>query len=343
MTVTIKNVAEETGLSLSTISKYINGGNVRDYNKKKIDAAIAKLNFSPNAMARGLKSSKSFSVGLVIPFLKDGYHAQMAALFEHIFHEAGYTLILSCHRDTIQIANKSIQFLAERKVDGVIFNASFSEGLDFAPLTIQNIPVVMCEQRIQPEHFDCITVDNVQGAYEAVEHLIKQGYRKIATITGDLKNNTAVERYRGYRRVLEDYCIPFDPSLVYKGVYDVVSGRKGMQALWQLEEKPDALFIANYHMCIGAFSVIPSLRITLPGDLAIATFDDLEYSQLVTPTLTSVRQPIEQLINETTDVLFKCMNGNFNTPRKYVRIKPELIVRNSSPLKCEVCSQSSIS
>ncbi|MGH0054337.1 MAG: LacI family DNA-binding transcriptional regulator [Sphaerochaetaceae bacterium] len=333
MSVTIKDVAKETGLSLSTISKYINGGSVRTYNKEKIDTAIDKLGFSPNAMARGLRASKSFSIGLVLPFLKDGYQAQIAAKFENVLQEAGYTVVLCCHRDDIRLANEALRFLSERKVDGVIFNALPTENLDFDSLIHQNIPVVVYEQRIHPEWFDCITVDSAAGAYEAVEHLILQGYKRIATITGDLKNNTAVERYRGYRRVLEDYCIPFDPRLVYEGHYDVTSGYNGLHALWQLEDKPDALFTANYHMCVGVLSAIQRLHIHIPSDLAIVTFDDMEFSQLVNPTLTSIKQPIDQLIAAVTKVLFKRIDGDYTVPLTYLRIKPDLIVRNSTPFK----------
>ncbi|MGE4284250.1 MAG: LacI family DNA-binding transcriptional regulator [Clostridia bacterium] len=337
MAVTIKDVAKATGLSLSTISKYINGGSVREYNKKKIDEAIEKLGFSPNSMARGLRSSKTYSVGLVIPFLKDGYQAQIAANFENVLQEAGYTVVLCCHRDDIVLANEALRFLAERKVDGVIFNALPNENMNFDPLIYQNIPVVIYEQRIHPDKFDCITVDSAAGAYEAVEHLILQGYKRIATITGDLRNNTAVERYRGYRRVLDDYCIPFDSSLVYEGKYDVISGFTGMNTLWQQTERPDALFTANYHMCVGAISATQRLHINIPSDLAIVTFDDMEFSQLVHPTLTSIKQPIDQLISAVISILFKRINGDYSDPIKYLRIKPDLVVRDSSPFKVAAC------
>ncbi len=337
MSVTIKDVAKATGLSLSTISKYINGGNVRDYNKKKIDEAIESLEFFPNAMARGLRSSKTFSVGLVIPFLKDGYQAQIAAKFESVLKEAGYIVVLCCHRDDVVLANEALRFLAERKVDGVIFNAIPNGDIKFDPLIYQNIPVVVYEHRIHPDKFDCITVDSVAGAYEAVEHLILQGYKRIATISGDLRNNTAVERYRGYRRALDDYFIPFDSSLVYEGKYDVSSGFIGMNTLWQQDNRPDALFTANYHMCVGAISATQRLHISIPSDLAIVTFDDMEFSQLVHPTLTSIKQPIDQLIAAVIKVLFKRIDGDYTEPFKYLRIKPNLIVRESSPFKVSAC------
>ena len=337
MPVTIKDVARVTGLSLSTISKYINGRNVRSYNRELIEKAINDLGFSPNAMARGLRSAKTFSIGLVIPFLKDGYQAQIAAKFENSLREKGYTVVLCCHRDTIDLTNEALRFLAQRKVDGVIFSAIPSESIDFRPLIIEDIPIVVYEHRVHPDKFDCITVDNTAGAYEAVEHLVLQGYQRIATITGDLENNTAIERYRGYRRVLEDYCIPLDPDLVFKGAYDVVSGFEGLNEFWKLDDKPDALFTANYHMCVGAVTASQQLGLRIPEDLAIVTFDDTEYSQLVHPKLTSIKQPLDQLISATITVLLKRIGKDYADPLKYLRIKPDLIVRESSPFKTAAC------
>ena len=333
MSVTIKDVAEVTGLSLSTISKYMNGGTVRSYNGEKIDKAIDELGFSPNAMARGLRASKSFSIGLVIPFLKDEYQACIASKFENLLQAAGYTMVLCCHRDDVKLANESLRFLAERKVDGVVFNALPSNQLNFEVLQQQDIPLVIYEQRIHPEVFDCINVDNCTGAYQAVEHLVKQGYKRIATITGDLKNNTAVERFRGYKRVLEDYSIPYDPNLVFKGLYDVTTGYLGFDSLWKLKDKPDAIFIANYHMCVGVMSAIQRLGIHIPSEIAIVTFDDMDFSQLVNPTLTSVKQPLDELVEVACRILFKRISGEHGLCPQYFRIKPSLIIRESTPIK----------
>jgi DNA-binding LacI/PurR family transcriptional regulator len=330
MAVTIKDVARDINLSISTISKYINGEKVLKANQEKIQEAITRLGFFPNAMARGLRSSQSYAIGLLLPFLKDAYQATNAAKIEYYLQKAGYSVVLCCHRDDVNLANDAIKFLAERKVDGVLLNILPDSRLKLNLLRENNIPVVMYEQTVEPKLFDCVTVDNCNGAYEAVEHLIKQGCKRIATIAGDMANNTAIERLRGYKRVLEDYNLPYDSSLVYYGNYDVASGYAGMSHFWSLTNKPDALFVANYHMCIGTFTAIQHLNIQVPQQLSLITFDDLHFSQIVKPTLTSVRQPLDEMARISCSLLIERIKKEKTGPPCLIRIKPELILRNST-------------
>lgn len=329
MSTTIKDIARETGLALATISKYINGGTVRPQNKKQIDKAIRKLNYVPRNAARGLRSSKTYCIGLVSGPPNNPHNAFLLERIENIMHAHGYSLIFMSGDKYNDHVNKFVPHMLRFGIDGLIIT-SFSIPPDIcSDVEKARIPVVELEEHSHFHRTDCVQTSCTSGAYEIVEHLIKMGHQKIALVTGSSASYTASERKKGYLRALEDYNIPVNPDYIIDKNYGNDFGYQAMQKLWSLPERPTAIFSANYTLCLGIYEAIYNLGIKVPEDLSVVSFDDFELSTLLSPPLTAVRQPLAGLAENACDLLLRRINGDYSDFPRTIRLKPECIYRDS--------------
>lgn len=329
MSATIKDIARETGLALATISKYINGGTVRPQNKKQIDEAIRKLNYVPRNTARGLRSSKTYRIGLVSGPPNNPHNAFLLGKIENTMRTHGYSLIFMSGDKYKDRVNKFVPHMLRSGIDGLIIT-SFSLNPDIcSAVEHAKIPVVEMEEHSNFQQTDCVQTSCTSGAYEIVEHLIKMGHKKIALVTGSSASFTACERKKGYLRAMEDYNLPVDPAYVIDTSYGEEFGYEAMQKLWSLPERPTAVFSANYTLCLGIYEAIYNLGIKVPEDLSVVSFDDFELSMLLSPPLTAVRQPLEELAEHACELLIRRMNGDYSDFPRTIRVKPECIYRDS--------------
>ncbi|MCI6004654.1 MAG: LacI family DNA-binding transcriptional regulator [Blautia sp.] len=330
MGVTIKDVAKEADVAISTVSKYLNGGSVRRENKKAIEKAIRKLNYSPNSVARGLRTSRTYRVGLVTG---SGDNPHMAALLDEIERQLwkeGYSLIyLNTECCDEAAVREYVNFIAETGVDGIIVTASGNSGDCLQRARDYEIPVVVMEECYTDVPTDCIQVDCAGGSYQAVEYLVNAGHRKIAAVCGPEKQMTAAERRRGYLRVMEDYGLPVSRENMPDGCFKYEGGYESIKKIWELPDRPTAVFITNYQMCMGAMEAVFELGIRVPEELSIVTFDDFELSVMVRPKLTAVRQPLKELSDEVCRTLIRRINGDYDDFPRKVRLKPSFIERDS--------------
>lgn len=329
MTVTIKDVARETNLAVSTISKYMNGGKVRPKNKKVIEEAVERLGYRPNNFARGLRNSRSYTIGLLVPRLDSEHSARMVASLESQVKKIGCFLNICCYQDSIEYIQKYVEYLTEKRVDGIIVSPIKTTVDYLEPARKAGIPTVVLEDTYGVENCDVLQVDCASAAYQLVEHLIRQGHREIAIIKGTEGMTTSRERLNGYLRVMEDYGFPVREEFLIKGDYDYLSGFEGVRKLWTLKRKPTALFVTNYHMSVGALVAVNRLNIKVPDELSIVAFDDMTLSSIVKPKLTAVHQPIEEIMEKACELIERRMNGDFEGyPGKW-RLKAEIVYRDS--------------
>jgi LacI family transcriptional regulator len=258
---TIKDVAKYTGLSIATISKYINGGNVLEENRIMIKEAIEKLGYKRNDMARGLKTNKTKTIGVLIPSLENIFFTTIVSIIEDILLEEGYGIIICDFKENKQLERKKLEFLINKHVDGIIM-VSYGENNDYIKeLTDKEVPVVLLDRMIRGLDLDVVLADNLNASYQAVEELIMKQHKKIAIICGPENTYTADERRKGYIRVFHDYNMEVDESFIYTGDYSVESGYNHMEAIWKRADKPTALMVTNYEMTIGAIMAINDLNI----------------------------------------------------------------------------------
>ncbi|MDO5423831.1 MAG: LacI family DNA-binding transcriptional regulator [Eubacteriales bacterium] len=329
MAVTIKDVARETNLAVSTISKYMNGGKVRAQNQKLIEEAVERLGYQPNNLARGLRNSRTYTIGFLMQKLEGSHSAKLVECLEKKVQEMGCFLTIYCHRESAELARGYVEFLTEKMVDGIIVSPVCTTEDYLKPARDAGIPYIILEDTNGVTDADVVQVDCASASYQIVEHLIEQGHRRIAIIQGMEGTTTSRERLNGYLRVMEDYELPVNPEYLVKGMYDYQSGYEGIQKLWGLKQRPTAVFVTNYHMSIGALVAINRLGIRVPQELSVAAFDDLELSSLVQPHMTAVRQPLEGMMEEACRLLAKRMDGDFEGFPEKKRLKAEVICRDS--------------
>ncbi len=295
MGATIRDVAKKTGLSLGTISKYINGQPVRESNRVLIEQAIAELQFKPNKIAKGLRNSQTFSVAVLLPMLTSNFCTSMISTIESYLLPRGYSVIVcECHNDA-QMELQKTKFLLDRMVDGIILIPYDTSGRQIELIQKNQTPLVVVDQLIKNHPADTIILDNQTASYEPVLQLIQMNHKKIAIITGGEDHYTSQERLAGYKKALTEYGLPICPAYIQCGEYTTVGGYEAMQRLAALPDPPTAVFISNYDMEIGAYLAINSLNLQIPDDISIIGFDNLPLVNLVKPSLSFCEQPTEEM------------------------------------------------
>lgn len=327
---TIKDVAKHAGLSIATISKYINGGNVLDGNKVLIESAIKELDFKVNEIARGLKTNKTMTIGVLIPDLKNIFFTTIVSKIEDILQQSGYSTIICDYKQNVDLEKERLDFLINKMVDGIITVPYGNSPEDIDDIVTRiNIPVVIVDRAIKEVSCDTILVDNLNASYNAVEQLIIKGHKRIGIICGPDDISTAVERLKGYVRVFEDYSMEMDDSLIKKGDYELESGYCLLNELLDSENPPTAVFVTNYDMTLGAIIAINERNIKMPEELSFIGFDNLQMARIVKPTLSIVVQPMEQIGEAAATILLKRLKGDMCNFPSMVRLKTELILKDS--------------
>lgn len=326
---TIKDVAKYTGLSIATISKYINGGNVLERNKVLIDEAIQVLNFKVNEMARGLKTNKSKIIGILIPNLEQSFCTSIVSHIENILIKYGYSTMICDYKESLELERMKLEFLVSKMVDGIVMMPLGEEGELIKEVVPEEVPVVLIDRILGDVAYDTVLVDNSNASYSAVEQFIIRGHKKIAIITGPKDIYTAKERLRGYYRVFEDYNLEVDESLIMEGDYKVNSGYNLLKELMQKEEPPTALFVTNYEMTLGAIIAINEDNINVPEQLSLIGFDNLELTSVVKPPLSLVVQPIKEIGENVAEILLKRLHEDKSNLPSLIRLKGEVIIKES--------------
>lgn len=326
---TIKDVARETGLSLATISKYINGGNVLDKNKQSIEEAIRKLDFKVNEMARALKTNRSMTVGVLIPSFENIFFTSIVSNIENGLLQEGYSTIVCDYKEDPRLEAEKLNFLLDKMVDGVIMMPLTDNDELINEIISKEIPVLLIDRMINNVNCDVVLVDNLNASYNAVEQLIIRGHKRIGIVVGPEDVYTAQERLKGYIRVHEDYGREVDPGLIKYGDYQMQSGYELFQELLRVDPPPTAVYVTNYEMTLGAVIAINETNLKIPEDLSVIGFDNLALARIVKPSLSIVVQPMQQIGEVAAQILLKRLKKDLSGFPAVVRLKTELLIRDS--------------
>jgi LacI family transcriptional regulator len=329
---TLEDIAEKAGVSRSTVSRVVNGHpSVRDDVRQRVLQVIERTGYHPHAAARTLASQRSWMIGLVLPrsvstFFTDPYFPHLTQGIAQACNQYNYTLGLFL-LGTKEDEEKIIPRVSRRGfLDGILVQTGQIGDQLIDRLLGSKIPVVILGRPAQHEEASYIDVDNVGGAYNAVSHLIRLGYQKIATIAGPPNNTTSLDRTAGYRRAMADHGRSVDASLVVEGDFTESSGYYAMQRL--LPAKPDAVFAASDIMAIGAMRAAREAGLTVPDDVAFVGFDDLPLAQFPAQPLTTVRQPIAHFGGSAVEILIDLIENGINPARRVIMVT-ELVIRES--------------
>lgn len=325
----MKDVAKYTGLSVATISKYINGGNVLEHNKKLIDEAIEVLNFRVNEMARGLKTNRSKTIGILIPNLEKVFCTSIVSNVENILIRHGYSTVICDYKEDIKLEKEKLEFLVNKMVEGLIIMPLGGDENIIKEAIDEGIKIVLIDRDLKDIECDVVLVDNLNSSYDAVEELITRGHKRIGIISGPKDVYTAEERLKGYRRVHEDYSMEIDEKLIRYGDYNVDSGYELLNEFLKMKEPPTAVFITNYEMTLGAIMSINENNVVVPEQLSIIGYDNLQMAKIVKPSLSIVVQPMKVIGETAAQVLLRRLSDDVsNFPERY-RLKTEILIQDS--------------
>lgn len=329
---TIVDVARAAGVSTATVSRVLNNHPQVNPGLAATVRKVAKeLGYRPSRVARSLRTRQSRVWALIISDIRNPFFTDMIRGVEDVAYAAGYSLILCNAEQDAAKETSYLELAIAENVSGVILTPS-GPATDLAPLAEFGIPVVLADRLLSTHAADSVVVDNAAGARQAVSHLAGNGYRRIACVTGPLRTTTGSERYAGYCQALADAGLGLDESLVRVADYLEAGGRSAMRGLLSLDEPPDAVFVANNLMTIGALHAIAEADLSIPADVAVIGFDDMSWTSLLRPPLTTVAQPTYDLGVETGRLLRSRLDGYSGAARK-VTLAPELRIRGSSPPK----------
>lgn len=333
---TLDEVAKYAGVSRSTVSRVINDHpNVSAATRARVEAAIEKCNYRPHAVARSLATSRTNILGMVVPesvtkLFTDPYFPLMLRGATEACNRRGYHLILSLFTGSIESSVMHDRVARSGYLDGVIAaNASLDDKL-IPSLFEEGLPFVNIG-RHPDDRVNYVDVDNIGGARMATEHLIRQGHRRIATISGPLDMTPGQDRLDGFREMMSTHRLPVSEELVAEGDFTEAGGRAAMMQL--LAADPTAVFAASDSMAIGAIKAIRAASKQVPEDVAVVGFDDIPSALTVDPELTTVRQPIERIGQLAVDTLIdlieaEAKEGSPSSTRRFV-LPTELVVRGS--------------
>ncbi len=313
MAATIKDIARETGLSLATISKYINGGNLREKNRVAIERAIKKLDYHVNEYARGLKSKKSRTVGMVLPELSNLFNMKIVSVIERILQEQGYSIIICDSQNNLEQEARSVEFLLSKQVDGIINIPMGNSSSHLAPAVEHQIPILLLDRPLDKlnDVVSCVLIDNQRAARMAVRLLLDAGHRSIGVVVGPAGVYTAEMRLKGYREALEEYGIPFEERLVARASLTVEGGYRQMRRLLKESKDMTAVFVTNYEMTLGALIALNKEGVQIPQELSIVGFDNImDLSRVFRPSLTIVSQPMEQIGIQAARLMLERLSGD---------------------------------
>ncbi|KAF1297134.1 LacI family transcriptional regulator [Enterococcus sp. JM4C] len=291
---TIQEVAKYAGVSVGSVSRYLNGYTLKADNMSKIMEAIAALDYRENLLAKGLKSNQSLSVGLLVNNMGSNFSSTLVAKIAEEMERAGYSLLLSGFQGDPEQVQKKIDFMLSRSVDGLILFEVEQHWPEIQALKELDLPVLSINTPVEFEKVDSILVNNQQSTKEVILRMLHLGHEKMGIIAAPQKDYVAQERLSGVLAAYEEAGISTDNLAIYYGDYSKESGIKGATYLLN-EEKVSALFVCNYNMSLGALQVIYEAGLQLGQDLSFASYDYFEASEIFTPKLTVIKQPILEI------------------------------------------------
>ncbi len=328
--VTIKDVAREAGVSVGTASQALRGSAVvRESTRRRVLAVAARLRFQPSALARGLVTRRTHTVGLLISDIANPFFIRAVRAVEDVAQENGYNVIL-CNTDEAPAKETQyLRVLMEKRVDGIILATTAASRRAVREIQWQDIPLVLFDRELAGVATHVVKVDGVLGGRLATEHLLGLGHRRIAIIHGPRDRSTGIERLEGYLAALRAAGVHADSALIREGNFKQDSGRELTRQLLDLSPRPTALFCTNNLMTVGALQTLRERAVPIPADLSLIGYDDMEWWTLTEPPLTTVGQPVYDLGREAMRMLLSQIGKEKARRPQRIVLKPELILRDS--------------
>lgn len=328
MAVTIKDIAIRTGLAISTISKYLNGGNVLPENQVKIQKTIDELGFSANSFARGLKTNKSYRIGMVVESLSDQMQAGIVSRLEPILRRHSYTTVIADCGNDIGSQSDAVDYLLAANVDALVVIPMVDQGVADT-CRQREIPVIAVLSKPDTTDVDCVLLDNYSAAYSAVRYIISFQHKKIAFIGGPENDSEAQGRYAGYTAALKNARISIAPEYVSFGEYSSSSGYERMKMMMRQPHPPTAALITDFRTTFGALIAVKEMKLDIPGDLALVGFGNVELAQAMTPKIHVMVNSLDRIASTVSSLLMERLSEKSPSPAQIFKLPAEFFIGES--------------
>ena len=341
--VSIKDIARHLGVSTALVSYVLNNkaGRVSAEMAEKIRQAAAELHYRPNLIARSLQSGKTNTLGLIVADISNPFFSQIARIIEDEAKRSGYTVVFGSNDENAEKSQTILDALVNRQVDALIIApAEFTEP-QLKALQEKHVPFVLIDRYFKDIQANCVRIDNYRAAYDAVEHLIKAGGRRIAMMAYDTGMQHIADRIEGYKDALRDNGIDFRESWLVRASYHRLEeeAAAGMQKLLLPQPAVDAFFFATNSLAIQGIRQIMRLHIKVPDELAVISFDEADAFDFFYAPITFVRQSLEDIGRHAVQLALDSIGASQPVPPREVIVDAKLMVRESTKNKSYATDQ----
>lgn len=330
--ITLSDIAKILNVSTVTVSKALRGHpDISKDTSKKIKNLADKMGYSPNFMARNLSSRKSQMIGLVVPKIAHYFFGSIIELIYDIAFKNNYEVILMVSQENREREKKHLQTLLSMRVDGIITSITkqTNDYAIFETIRKRDIPLVFIDRIPNLNNINTVSFDDRGGAFSAVSHAIDLGYRNIGHFAGYSEINIGKQRYLGYEDAMNKYNIPIVPEWVVQGGFDEKDGYDSFMNLYKKNNLPDLIFTVTYPVALGIYRAAREVNLRLPGDIDIICFGNAQIQNFLSPQLSCIDQPTDQLANKSMEILLENINNPDEFEPQNIQIDTNLVLRET--------------
>ncbi|WP_046179532.1 LacI family DNA-binding transcriptional regulator [Domibacillus tundrae] len=328
---TIMDVAKLSGLSKTTVSRVINNhAYVSEEKRTLVLKAMEELDYYPNPAARRLRGQLTTTIGVVVPKIINPFFAYLVDAIEQAAYKNGYQVMIFQSNEDRTKELSFLNLLKTKQVDGIIMTAIENDWKAVEPFTKYG-PIVLCNEYINEPTVPIVRLDQFKGTYLGIKHLIEKGHRKIAYCTGGLfaEEGKDKDRNRGYQKAMGEAGITVNPNWIFVDRHTIEDGKHVLKNVLEMDDRPTAVFTGSDEIAAGMIAEANEQGIDIPGDIAIIGFDDQPLAELISPKLTTVRQPVDQMGEKAAEVIINRLHDE-NAEICHYELPIEVIVRQST-------------
>ncbi|WP_439132989.1 LacI family DNA-binding transcriptional regulator [Polaribacter sp.] len=331
---TIYDIADKLGLTAATVSRALNNNpKISEKTRKLIKETALELNYEQNTLAKALKSGKSYNVGVIVPRIDSNFFASVIRGIEDELYPKGYHVIICQTHDQENQEIGNINSLLSTQVDGILMSITNRKATNkiFESISKKNVPLIFFDRKKEISNVSSITIDDFNGAYNATQHLIEQGCKRIAHFSNDKRLEIFKNRFLGYKQAIIDNGLEYDESLVIETFSKVLSGRESAKKLLSLPNPPDAIFSSSDFSALGAIQEIKAHGLKIPEDISVIGFSNEPFTRFMELSITSVDQSPVEMGRKAALLFLDEVEAKVNKKKpQQIVLQPELIIRKSS-------------
>lgn len=327
--VTIEDVAKLAGVSNSTVSRVLNDREyVKESTRKKVFDAVSELGYKPSRIARSLRANSSKIIGLIISDIQNPFFTSLVRAVEDIAYTNNYSLIL-CNTDEDPEKEKLyVELMLSERVSGVIITPTREHDCPLRKLLEMNVATVCVDRQVLDCETDSVLSDNAKSSFKLIEHLIQNGHKRIGALFGPSNITTFRKRLQGYKEAHEEYGLAIDKDLIQQGIPKEQEGYELANRILDLDDPPTAMIAGNNLMALGALHAIKDRQWSIPEDISLVSFDDREWAQLISPTITVASQPTYEMGRLAAEQVMRRLEDS-DEPFQHIVLESEIILRES--------------